>query len=162
MWIRTASKDDIDAIHDLLVETWHSTFDDIIGRNNVDQLILRDCAPELLKKYLNKPSSEYIVADDGETLHGVAYAVQGAVKGDSELAVLFQLAVRPESQRQGIGERLLIELEEAFPAARKIRVTVQHQNEKAISFFTAQGYQKLTKSVDASQPADILFEKTLF
>ena len=162
MWIRTASKDDIDAIHDLLVETWHATFDDIIGRDNVNQLILRDCAPELLKKYLNKPSSEYIVADDGETLHGVAYAVQGAVKGDSELTVLFQLAVRPESQRQGIGERLLIELEEAFPAARKIRVTVQHQNEKAISFFTAQGYQKLTKSVDASQPADILFEKTLF
>ncbi|MHC5306899.1 GNAT family N-acetyltransferase [Bartonella sp. LJL80] len=162
MWIRTASKDDINAIHDLLVETWHATYDDLIGREEVEKMTAQFHAPELLKKYLSRPSSEYVVADDGETLHGVAYAVQGAVKGDSEIAVLFQLYVKPESQRQGIGQRLLIEIEEAFPAARKIRVNVHQKNERARQFYAMQGYKQLSKIPEHTAPDDVVLEKTLF
>ena len=162
MWIRTASKDDINAIHDLLIETWHAVFDDLVGREEVDRRISHDYTPDILKKMLSRPASEFIVADDGELLHGVAYAAQGAVKGDSEIALVFHLCVKPESQGQGIGQRLLIELEEAFPAARKIRISLNKKDERAQKFFKEQGYKRLGKNSDNVSNDDIVFEKTLF
>lgn len=162
MWIRTASKDDINAIHDLLIETWHKTFDELIGREEVDRKIAHDYTPDMLKKLLSRPASEYVVADDGETLHGAAYAAQGAVKGDSEIALVLHLCVKPESQGQGIGQRLLIELEEAFPTARKIRVNLNKNDVKAQKFFETQGYKKLGRVNEHTPNDDIALEKTLF
>lgn len=162
MWIRTASKDDINAIHDLLIETWHALFDDVVGREEVDRHIAQHYTPDILKKYLSRPASECVVADDGETLHGAAYAAQGAIKGDSEIALVFYLCVKPESQGTGIGQRLLIELEEAFPSARKIRINVNKNDIRTQKFFAVQDYKKLGKSGEHASTEDIVFEKTLF
>ena len=162
MWIRTASRNDINAIHDLLVETWHATLDDLVGREEVDRKIAHDYTPDLLKKMLSRPASEYVVADDGDMLHGVAYAAQGAVKGDSEIALVLHLCVKPESRGQGIGQRLLIELEEAFPAARKIRVVLNKKDVRTQKFFGEQGYKHLGKSGDNKSDNDVVLEKTLF
>lgn len=162
MWIRTASRNDINAIHDLLVETWHATLDDLVGREEVDRKIAHDYTTDMLKKMLSRPASEYVVADDGDMLHGVAYAAQGAVKGDSEIALVLHLCVKPESQGQGIGQRLLIELEEAFPAARKIRVVLNKKDVWTQKFFEEQGYKHLGKSGDNKSDNDVVLEKTLF
>lgn len=162
MWIRTASRNDINAIHDLLVETWHATLDDLVGREEVDRKIAHDYTTDMLKKMLSRPASEYVVADDGDLLHGVAYAAQGAVKGDSEIALVLHLCVKPESRGQGIGQRLLIELEEAFPAARKIRVVLNKKDVRTQKFFEEQGYKHLGKSGDNKSDNDVVLEKTLF
>ena len=162
MWIRTASRNDINAIHDLLVETWHATLDDLVGREEVDRKIAHDYTTDMLKKMLSRPASEYVVADDGDMLHGVAYAAQGAVKGDSEIALVLHLCVKPESRGQGIGQRLLIELEEAFPAARKIRVVLNKKDVRTQKFFEEQGYKHLGKSGDNKSDNDGVLEKTLF
>ncbi|OLY44911.1 Acetyltransferase (GNAT) domain-containing protein [Bartonella apis] len=162
MWIRTASRNDINAIHDLLVETWHATLDDLVGREEVDRKIAHDYTTDMLKKMLSRPASEYVVADDGDMLHGVAYAAQGAVKGDSEIALVLHLCVKPESRGQGIGQRLLIELEEAFPAARKIRVVLNKKDVRTQKFFEEQGYKHLGKSGDNKLGDDVVLEKTLF
>ncbi|WP_303851974.1 GNAT family N-acetyltransferase [Bartonella apis] len=162
MWIRTASRNDINAIHDLLVETWHATLDDLVGREEVDRKIAHDYTTDMLKKMLSRPASEYVVADDGDMLHGVAYAAQGAVKGDSEIALVLHLCVKPESRGQGIGQRLLIELEEAFPVARKIRVVLNKKDVRTQKFFEEQGYKHLGKSGDNKSDNDVVLEKTLF
>ena len=162
MWIRTASRNDINAIHDLLVETWHATLDDLVGREEVDRKIAHDYTTDMLKKMLSRPASEYVVADDGDMLHGVAYAAQGAVKGDSEIALVLHLCVKPESRGQGIGQRLLIELEEAFPAARKIRVVLNKKDVRTQKFFEEQEYKHLGKSGDNKSDNDVVLEKTLF
>ncbi|MBI0176322.1 GNAT family N-acetyltransferase [Bartonella apis] len=162
MWIRTASRNDINAIHDLLVETWHATLDDLVGREEVDRKIAHDYTTDMLKKMLSRPASEYVVADDGDMLHGVAYAAQGAVKGDSEIALVLHLCVKPESRGQGIGQRLLIELEEAFPAARKIRVVLNKKDVRTQKFFEEQGYKHLGKSGDNKSDNNVVLEKTLF
>lgn len=162
MWIRTASRNDINAIHDLLVETWHATLDDLVGREEVDRKIAHDYTTDMLKKMLSRPASEYVVADDGDMLHGVAYAAQGAVKGDSEIALVLHLCVKPESRGQGIGQRLLIELEEAFPTARKIRVVLNKKDVRTQKFFEEQGYKHLGKSGDNKSDNDVVLEKTLF
>lgn len=166
MWLRTASKDDLNEMHELLLESWHAVYDDIIGVEKVNRLNAERNSIESLKKYMGRPSSEYVVADDGEKLHGVAYAVQGLINADPEIAIVMQLYVRPESQRQGIGARLLVELEESFPSARRIRVQVMSENKGALQFLEGQGYKALSAK-PALVPEDDEFlmtvmEKTLF
>lgn len=161
MWIRTAAKEDISAIEVLLSETLHATYDDLIGSDQVNVMI-GDYEAGLLKKCLNRPLSEYVVADDGEMIHGVAYAVQGAMKGNSEIAVLYQLCIKPESQGQGIGQRLLIEIEEAFPSARKILLSMNQTNKKAVQFFEHQGYKRSLLKHDNMPTDDVFMEKSLF
>ncbi|EJF90742.1 GNAT family N-acetyltransferase [Bartonella tamiae] len=162
MWIRTASKDDIDAICNLIRETLHASYDALIGKDMVEQRLRENYTTELINKCLTRPFCEYVVADDGEEIHGVAYAVQGAIKGDSDIAMLFQLCVKPESQKQGLGQRLLIEIEEAFPSARKLRVHLHQNNNNAKDFFIAQGYKELNKLAQNKPENDLVMEKTLF
>lgn len=166
MWLRTASKDDLNEMHKLMVESWHAAYDDIIGVEKANKLNDERNSLDSLKKYMGRPSSEYVVADDGEKLHGAACAVQGAVKADPEVAVVTQLFVRPESQRQGIGARLLMELEESFPSARRIRVQVLEKNEGAVNFLESQGYKPLSvKPVLVPENDEFpttVMEKTLF
>lgn len=36
MWVRSATEADLKAVNELLIATWHATFDDILGREMVD------------------------------------------------------------------------------------------------------------------------------
>ena len=76
MWIRTASKRDIAPISQLLGVVWHHTYDRIYGREKVDDITRQWHGLEALEKLLNAPSSEFLVADDGSNIAGMAYASQ--------------------------------------------------------------------------------------
>lgn len=156
MWLRTAAKEDIEAIRELLLEVWHEAYDGLIGSNVVEQIIAQRYALDSLKKCLVRPSSEYVVSDDGETLQGVSYGVQGGVKGHPDTVLLSQLYVRPQFQNQGIGKRLLIEIEESFPNARRMRVMVIEKNQNAVHFYESQGYKKVGNSKPTAEYPDIL------
>ena len=165
MWLRTATKNDIESIRELLFETWHATYDDLIGKDIVDKIIAKWHSADSLKKYLTRPSSEYIVADDGDEVQGVAYAMQGGVKGAPETVLIQQLYVRPKYQGQGIGKRLLIEVEESYPNARKCRVMVLELNTATQKFYESQGYRKIGAPLPVTEQHDlfeIIMEKELF
>ena len=136
MWLRTATKDDIPAVRDLLVETWHATFDDILGVETVNAITNKWHSLDALKKQLSKPYSEFILADDGSDLFGMAFASQS----DQTFASLHQLYVRPQNQTQGVGSLLLVEVESAFPNVRKLKLEVIEKNTKALQFYEAKGY----------------------
>ncbi|MDX7324835.1 hypothetical protein, partial [Providencia rettgeri] len=70
MWIRSATKDDLATVRELLVETWHATYDDVYGVEKVNAVINRYHSLDALKKQLAKPYSEFILADDGADLYG--------------------------------------------------------------------------------------------
>ncbi len=110
MWVRSATEADLQAVHELLVETWHATFDDILGRETVDAVTGRWHSIAALKANLKRPYSEFVVADNGEGgIDGMAFASQS----EDGAASLHQLYVRPETQVQGIGTMLLAEVEMA-------------------------------------------------
>jgi GNAT superfamily N-acetyltransferase len=126
VFVRTASKRDLKAVQSLLAETWHATYDAIYGEARVDEIIAEWHSMAALEKRLEAPLSEFLVADDGVAIGGVAYAT---AVDEGKTVMLHQLYVRLESQGRGIGGLLLDEIEGCFPDADKLRRRVSPGSE---------------------------------
>lgn len=137
MFVRTAGSRDLAALRDLLAETWHAAYDGIYGRERVDDIVAVQHSAEALRRDLDRPDSEFVLADDGNAIAGMAYA--NAADGGRTI-ILRQLYVRPASQGSGIGGMLLDEIEASFHEAKTIRLEVAEANAKALAFFVAQGF----------------------
>ncbi|RUW67306.1 MULTISPECIES: GNAT family N-acetyltransferase [unclassified Mesorhizobium] len=161
MFVRTASERDLVAIRALLVETWHASYDAIYGVERVTAITDDWHSIASLKAWLTRPNSEFLVADDGKRLGGMAFA---AATTDPKIVLLHQLYVHPACQRQGIGTALLDEIEVSFPEASKLRLEVEEANAAAIAFYRSQGFASAGKAADcgggSGLPALIL-EKAL-
>lgn len=92
MFVRTASSRDIPAIRALLVETWHDTYDAIYGKDRVTQITDSWHSMTLLGERLSLPRSEFLVADDGKMIGGVAFAT---AQDEGKTLMLHQLYVAP-------------------------------------------------------------------
>ena len=137
MFVRTASERDLKAVRDLLVETWHATYDAIYGAERVTAITDDWHSLASLKRRLDQPNAEFLVADDGKQLGGMAYAAADAA---GKSVMLRQLYVRPAFQGRGIGGMLLDEIIESFPDATLFRLEVEEANAKAIGFYLSQGF----------------------
>ncbi|RJT38436.1 GNAT family N-acetyltransferase [Mesorhizobium waimense] len=161
MFIRTASERDLAAVRALLVETWHATYDAIYGVARVTEITDDWHSIASLKARLTRPNSEFLVADDGKRIGGMAFA---AATTEPKVILLNQLYVRPSCQRQGIGRALLDEVEASFPEAHTLRLEVEEANVAAITFYRAQGFSSVGKTADcgggSGLPA-LIFEKTI-
>lgn len=135
VFIRTASKRDLPAIRDLLVETWHETFDSILGKDVVTRCAEEWGSDATLIAKMETPNSEYILADTGSSLCGIAYAT-----GEGKTVTLQQLYIRPELQGQGIGTELMQELFYCFDEAEEMQLYVHPENQGAIGFYRAGGF----------------------
>jgi ribosomal protein S18 acetylase RimI-like enzyme len=161
MFVRTASERDLAAIRALLVETWHATYDAIYGTERVTEITDDWHSIASLKARLARPNSEFLVADDGNRIGGMAFA---AATTDTKIVLLNQLYVLPASQRQGVGQALLEEVEASFPEARTLRVEVEKANASAIAFYRSKGFLPAGSTADcgggSGLPA-LIFEKPL-
>ena len=152
MFVRTAGERDLAAVRALLVETWHATYDAIYGAAKVTEITDDWHSISSLRSRLTRPNSEFLVADDGKLIGGMAFA-EGA-----EMIMLKQLYVLPGLQGRGIGGMLLDEVIESFPEARAIRLEVEEQNIRAIAFYEANGF---LRSADVGEHAGALGHPTL-
>lgn len=161
MFVRTASERDLVAIRALLVETWHATYDAIYGAAKVTEITDEWHSIASLKARLIRPNSEFLVADDGKRIGGMAFA---AATTDQKIVLLNQLYVHPDWQRRGIGRMLLEEIEASFPEARTLRVEVEEANAPAIAFYRAQGFLTAGNTADCgggSRLPALIFERPL-
>lgn len=136
MFVRTAGERDLAAVRTLLVETWHATYDAIYGAAKVTEITDEWHSIASLRSRLTRPNSEFLVADDGKRIGGMAFA---AATADAKIILLNQLYVHPDCQRRGIGQALLDEVEASFPEARTLRVEVEEANGGAIAFYRRKG-----------------------
>lgn len=135
-FIRSASHRDIDAIRVVLAETWRATYAPFYGAAKVEEIIDDWHSESSIKSQLARPDGEFLVADDGSMVGGVAFAAQA---GSKETILLHQLYVRPQCQGMGIGRDLFAEIETCFPGAKKLRLEVDPGNEPAIAFYRRHG-----------------------
>jgi ribosomal protein S18 acetylase RimI-like enzyme len=154
IYVRTAGEGDLVAIRALLVETWHATYDDIYGAGKVAEITAEWHSPARLRVRLAEPNSEFLVADDGTALAGVAFA-----SAQGQTVTLRQLYVRPSMQGRGIGGMLLDEIVSCFPEANRIMLEVEPANTKAVAFYLSQGFARTGRvsdcgSMGAGIPAD--------
>ena len=149
MWVRSASEADLKAVHELLVSTWHATFDELLGRETVNAVTGQWHSIAALTANLKKPYSEFIVADNGEGgIDGMAFASQS----EDGKASLHQLYVRSDAQVQGIGTMLLAEIEMAFPGVRTMNLEVIERNTQAVNFYERKGYVTVGRNEDWGDP----------
>lgn len=162
-FIRSASQSDLAKISALLGRSWHATYDTIYGPEKVSEITGSWHSVESLKRRLVQPDAEFVVADDGKAIGGMAYAAMD--KDEKDVVVLHQLYVEPGLTGQGIGRDLFAEIETCFPAAKRMRLEVEPQNERAMRFYAGLGFAEIgwAKNCGASQsgiPA-IIMEKAL-
>lgn len=137
MFVRTAGERDVEAVRRLLAETWHATYDGLYGTEQVDEITAEWHSSAALKARLKRPNAEFLVADDGNQLGGMAFAA-----ADGDVATLHQLYVLPAFQRQGIGTALLTEIEDSFFEAKTLRLEVEDANRPAIAFYLRHGFTR--------------------
>jgi ribosomal protein S18 acetylase RimI-like enzyme len=162
-FIRSASEADLAAVSALLGRSWHATYDPIYGVARVTEITGSWHSVAALKARLTRPDSEFVVADDGARIGGMAYASMD--KGETEVVVLHQLYVEPGLTGQGIGRDLFAEVETCFPAAKRMRLEVEPKNEGAVRFYQGLGFREVGRTKNCGQaqsgiPALVL-EKTL-
>lgn len=162
MFVRTASSRDLDAIRALLVETWHDTYDAIYGAERVTEITDDWHSPSALKARLDRPGSEFLVADDGKTIAGMAFA---STMEEGRVVMLYQLYVRPLMQGRGIGTLLIEEIETCFPQASRIRLEIEPANSRAMAFYKTRGYLEADEpagdGVSQGLPSVVILEKAL-
>ncbi len=139
IFIRSATERDLPAVSELLGLSWHETYDAIYGFERVDEITADWHSIASLKDNLTRPNSEFIVADDGEALGGMAFACSNT---DDNTIMLHQIYVHPDKLGQGIGSMLLDEVVDCFPDARGVRLEVESANEYAIAFYKAKGFEQ--------------------
>lgn len=134
--IRPAVRDDLPAISALLRETWHATYDDLLGREQVAAFTSAWHGVEALGWGLGKPDHAFLVATRGERVLGTASGNwrDGAVE-------IIRLYVHPEAQGGGIGRLLLASISLALPPSGLRRLTVEAGNERARRFYERAGFR---------------------
>jgi len=162
MFIRTASERDLPAIRALLVETWHATYDAIYGAECVTEITNDWHSIVSLKARLVKPNSEFLIADDGKEIAGMAFA---STDESGKTVMLHQLYVLPKHQRHGIGGLLLDEVMGCFPDAGTIRLEVEPANTRAVAFYRAYGFVETGPAAndgkEQSTGSALVFERPL-
>lgn len=162
MFVRTAGERDLAAVRALLVETWHATYDGIYGADRVSAITDDWHSLESLRRRLTRPNSEFLVADDGKTIGGMAFA---AADDTGKTVALHQLYVLPAFQGRGVGGMLLDEILDDFPDAERVRIEVEEQNGRAIAFYRAYGFVATGRTDDCGRAGSaipaLVFERPL-
>ncbi|MHA7970730.1 GNAT family N-acetyltransferase [Rhizobium sp. CAU 1783] len=162
-FVRTASLKDAEALRTLLSDAFHATYDPLYGEQKVRELVDAWHSIPALKARIGKKGGEFLVADDGRRLGGMAYAAMSSKM--AKTAFLHQLYVHPSCLRMGIGRDLFAELETCFPDAEIMRLEVEPRNAAAIGFYEAHGFAEVDRTTscggpDSGLPA-IIMEKRL-
>lgn len=134
-FVRTAMERDLPRVREILDETWHSTYDEIYGVERVNEIVEDWHSHENLKQKLTQPNSEFLVADNGEIVGGMAFATQ-----TEKTINLHQLYVHPDFHGGKTGLHLLIEIENSFLDAETVSLEVEEKNEKAVAFYKKYGF----------------------
>ena len=143
-FVRSASARDLAAVSALLTRTWHDTYDKLYGSAKVGEMTSSWHSVEALKRQLDAPQSEFLVADDGAEIVGMAFARMS----DASTAHLFQLYVDPVAQGNGLGRDLLAQLVTCFPGAKRMELEVAGGNERAIGFYGHHGFSERERGTE--------------
>ncbi|MEL7428449.1 MAG: GNAT family N-acetyltransferase [Pseudomonadota bacterium] len=140
-FVRTVMEKDLPRVREILVDTWHDTYDGIYGVDTVSAITDDWHALDRLEEQRHRPHSEFLVADNGHVVGGMAFASQ-----TEKVITLHQLYVDPKYHGGKTGLHLMIEIENSFLDAETITLEVEEKNEKAIAFYKKYGFAIVGKT----------------
>ncbi|MCX6731111.1 MAG: N-acetyltransferase [Candidatus Roizmanbacteria bacterium] len=140
--IHRAKVEDVYEIKKLLFNTWTATYSNIYSPEAIELITSRWHSVVLLTKQIKNPSLFFSVAKDGNKIVGMCNAT---LTQGGKVINIQRLHIIPEYQRRGIGSKLIEEVIKTFPKALKIELEVEKQNERALTFYQKQGFQRIGK-----------------
>lgn len=147
---RLATRDDLPAISDLLVATWHDTYDAHYGSERVTDITSRWHSVDAISQFLDEPEGCFLVVEGEGRIAGTAFA-----KPEPDGSVhIFSLYIAPNSQRRGVGQMMLDTVTGKFPDACCQRLDVLPANEGAIRFYERNGFEIVGREEACCGPCD--------
>ena len=129
--IARATEHDVDAIKQVLSTTWVDTYASYLSPSTIEQVTTEWHTPELLRSQIERDTIYFAVARLHDEIVGLVTVEE---MNPLELHLL-RLYVLPIHQRKGIGTELLDSALSHYPRARSIRLEVEEQNEKGVSYW---------------------------
>ncbi len=142
--IRTAKSDiDIMGIYGCAYVTWHSAYDELLPKGQVDYMIKKFQSFDVIKKDISDNGYVYFTAvSDNKT---IAYC---GVKPEAEKLFISKIYVLPEYQRLGIASNLFRAVVGKFGMKyNSFYLTVNKNNNKAISTYKSFGFDIVDTAV---------------
>jgi len=135
--IERAKLSDVDEIKEVLRNTWISTYADSLSHDTVERITSNWHSKKALSFQMRNPSIHFIIARNVDiNILGLA-----SVREDSKDTIyMSRLYVLPVYQGQGIGSRLTDHAIKMFPRVKRIRLSVEEMNQKAIQFYLNRGF----------------------
>jgi GNAT superfamily N-acetyltransferase len=135
--IRPARREELALVRDLLVETWHDTYDAIYGVERVTRITNEWHALDRLARALEREVHAFLVAEASD---GALLGTASATLGENGLVTLDRLYVRPAAQGHGLGTAMLHACENWFPQGSLMRLEIETKNTKVRRFYAKQGF----------------------
>lgn len=136
MLVRAATEADVEAIREVGLATWPSTYG-FAGADYVAQGLARWWSAEAVCESLR--NTENLVAVDDGAVVGV-----GNLDLRQSPPVLWKLCVRPERHGQGVGRALLTALVR-LAGDRPIRLEYLDGNDRAARFYAVHGFREIAR-----------------
>ncbi|PSP57424.1 N-acetyltransferase [Halobacteriales archaeon QS_1_67_19] len=135
--IRPAVPADATGIRRVARETWHATYDEIIGSEAVDTVVDEWYAIEGLEASMDRADGRFLVGVTGGDVVGFA---QGVLDDPADLPRIY---VAPDRWGEGLGSALLDRIEGWLRAegADRLRLSVAADNEIGNAFYEKRGYE---------------------
>ena len=143
--IRPAVPEDLPAVRALLVETWHDTYDALLGAERVTEITNSWHSIDNLGRQLDIPGTSFLVAEESSEIVGHILANAGK----PPIMVIARLYVRPDHQRRGIGASLIASAMAHHQDCDTLRLEVEADNANGLSFYLREGFREVDRSVTA-------------
>ncbi|NIB99706.1 GNAT family N-acetyltransferase [Halobacterium sp. R2-5] len=145
MHVREATPEDAPNVRAVADAAWHDAHDEIVGPDAVEAFLADYYAvDELRERYRDGDSETVVACEDGDV---VGYA--SGVDGDGAYT-LGSIYVHPEQQGEGVGSRLLVEIEDIARERDydRLRLVVMADNDDARGFYEARGFEHVADDYD--------------
>lgn len=129
--------DDVDAVSALARVVWQATYPALISQAQIDVMLDDRYAANQIRPQLDDPAHVWWVAQQQQKLIGFAHAIVNGT--DCKLDKLY---VHPDTQRQGIGNRLFQSVKQWAQQrqAHRLWLQVNRGNAQAIAAYLEYGF----------------------
>jgi ribosomal protein S18 acetylase RimI-like enzyme len=135
--VRMAVADDLPGVRKLLVETWHDTYDPLLGAERVTEITNSWHSLENLGLQLGVPDTSFLVAEQEGAIVGHVFA-----NAQKPFMTISRLYVRPDRQRRGIGQRLIAEAVTHHQNCDTLRLAVEVENTKGFRSMCVKAFER--------------------
>ena len=140
--IEPAEVEEVREIKQVLSETWIHTYRPFLPLEVIQKVTTLWHSPETLAAEIE---NERVFFNVTKNKQGEIVGLVTAGRPSEEVVYISRLYVLPGHQRQGIGARLMDACIAAFPGTETLRLEVEEQNEKGLSFYRKQGFTEISR-----------------